>query len=60
MTKRLHVINQLLGDESQLVKDYSRTDSLLLKPRYEMFPSLLGTVDFPIFVDWLLFPKCYL
>ena len=38
-------------------QDNSRTDSLLSKPRYEMFPSLLRTVNFPIFVDGLLFPK---
>ena len=40
-------------------QDNSRTDSLLLTPRYETFPSLLRTVNFPIFVDRLLFPKCY-
>jgi hypothetical protein len=41
-------------------QDNSRTDSLLLKPRYEMSASLLRTVNFPIFVDRLLFLKCYL
>ena len=58
MTKRLHVINQLLGDEPSTCQDNSRTVSLLLKPQHEMFPSLLRTVNFPIFVDRLLFPKC--
>lgn len=41
-------------------QDYSQTDSLLLQPRYEMFPSLLRTFNFPIFVERLLLPQCYL